>query len=70
MISESRYRYRRPARLDDTLRIAVTGDAAPQCSVVARFDVKRDQDVLATAEITYIAVKAVTAAPSQHRCND
>ena len=62
VISESRYRHRRPARLDDTLRIAVTGDAATQSSVVARFDVKRDQDVLATAEITYIAVK------DGHRC--
>ena len=62
VISESRYRYRRPARLDDTLRIVVTGDAATQSSVVARFDLKREQDVLATAEITYIAVK------DGHRC--
>jgi YbgC/YbaW family acyl-CoA thioester hydrolase len=56
VISESRYSYRRPARLDDRLRIAVTGEAVTAFTLTARFEVSRDQDVLATAEITYAAV--------------
>src|SRR5436190_5014344 len=39
VITESRYSYRRPATLDDHLQIGVT---------------RRDGDLLATAEITYV----------------
>jgi len=56
VISESRYSYLRPARLDDRLRVAVAGDVATESTLTARFEVRRDQEVLATADITYVAV--------------
>jgi YbgC/YbaW family acyl-CoA thioester hydrolase len=56
VISESRYSYRRPARMDDLLRVVVTGEAVTAFTLTASFEVIRDQDVLATAEITYAAV--------------
>jgi YbgC/YbaW family acyl-CoA thioester hydrolase len=62
VIYESRYCYRRPARLDDRLRVAVTGDLASESTLTARSEVRRDEDVLATAEITYVAVHG------GHRC--
>jgi YbgC/YbaW family acyl-CoA thioester hydrolase len=62
VISESRYSYRRPARLDDRLRIAVAGDVVTESTLTVRFEVRRDQEVLATAEITYAAVHG------GHRC--
>ncbi len=62
VISESRYSYRRPARLDDKLLIAVTGETAGQSTLTARFAVRRGDDLLATAVISYVAVH------DGHRC--
>ena len=62
VISESRYSYRRPARLDDRLRIAVTGRADSESSLTATFEIGRGEDVLTSAQITYAAVN------NGHRC--
>jgi YbgC/YbaW family acyl-CoA thioester hydrolase len=56
VISESRYSYRRPARLDDELLIAVTGEVATESALTAHFAVRRSTDLLATAVISYVAV--------------
>jgi acyl-CoA thioester hydrolase len=57
VISESRYSFRRPARLDDDLLIAVTGEMATESSLSTRFEVRRGNEQLATASITYVAVR-------------
>jgi YbgC/YbaW family acyl-CoA thioester hydrolase len=62
VISESRYSYRRAARLDDELLIAVTGEMATESTLTARFSVRRGGDLLATAVISYVAVH------DGHRC--
>ena len=62
VISESRYAYLQPARLDDHLLVAVTGDAVTESTFTAHFEVRRDRDVVAAADITYVAAR------SGHRC--
>ena len=57
VISESRYSFRRPARLDDDLLIAVTGEMTTESSLTARFQLRRGNEQLATASITYVAVR-------------
>jgi acyl-CoA thioester hydrolase len=57
VISESRYSFRRPARLDDDLRIAVTGEMTTESTLAARFELRRGDELLATASITYVAVR-------------
>jgi acyl-CoA thioester hydrolase len=57
VISESRYSFRRPARLDDDLLIAVTGEMTTESSLSTRFEIRRGNEQLATASITYVAVR-------------
>jgi YbgC/YbaW family acyl-CoA thioester hydrolase len=56
VISEARYSYRRPARLDDALLIAVTGETTAESALTAQFEIRRGDDLLATASISYVAV--------------
>jgi acyl-CoA thioester hydrolase len=56
VISESRFCYRRPARLDDPLRVAVTGETVAESTLKACFDIRCRHNTLATAEITYVAL--------------
>ena len=56
VISESRFCYRRPARLDDHLHIAVTGERVTECALRAHFDIRCGQSTVATAAIKYVAV--------------
>lgn len=56
VIAESRYCYRRPGGLDDRLQVTVTGETVAESSLAARFEVRRDQELLTTADITYVAV--------------
>jgi YbgC/YbaW family acyl-CoA thioester hydrolase len=58
VIAESRYAFRRPARLDDRLDISVSGEAVAASTLAARFEVRRGDDLLATADVTYVAVHA------------
>lgn len=62
VISEARYSYRRPARLDDELLIAITGEMAGESTLTAHFAVRRGDNLLATAVISYVAVH------DGHRC--
>jgi YbgC/YbaW family acyl-CoA thioester hydrolase len=62
VISESRYSYRRPARLDDNLLIAVSGEVTNESTLTARFAVRRVDHLLASAVISYVAVH------DGHRC--
>lgn len=62
VISESRYSYRKPARLDDELLIGVSGHATAESALTAHFAFRRGTALLATAEITYVAVH------DGHRC--
>jgi YbgC/YbaW family acyl-CoA thioester hydrolase len=57
VISESRYSFRRPARLDDDLLVAVTGKMTTESSLATRFEIRRGNEQLATASITYVAVR-------------
>jgi YbgC/YbaW family acyl-CoA thioester hydrolase len=56
VIADSRYVYRRPAALDDRLDISLSGETVAESTLAARFEVRRDDDVLATADVTYVAV--------------
>jgi YbgC/YbaW family acyl-CoA thioester hydrolase len=56
VISESRYSYRRPARLDDELLIAVTAEMTTESTLTAHFAIRRGTEPLATAVISYVAV--------------
>jgi YbgC/YbaW family acyl-CoA thioester hydrolase len=62
VISEARYSYRRPARLDDELIIEVTGEITTESTLTARFAVRHGGDLLATAVISYVALH------DGHRC--
>jgi acyl-CoA thioester hydrolase len=62
VISESRYSYRRPARLDDELLIAVTGEMTTESTLTAHFTFRCGGELLATAVISYVAVH------DGHRC--
>jgi acyl-CoA thioester hydrolase len=62
VISESQYSFRRPARLDDELLIAVTGEITSESTLAAHFTVRRGGEPLATAVISYVAVR------DGHRC--
>lgn len=62
VISESHYSYRRPARLDDELLIAVTGEMTTESTLTAHFAIRRGGELLATAVISYVAVH------DGHRC--
>lgn len=57
VISESHFSYWRPAMLEDRLRITVAGQAITDSTLRAAFDVRREPDTLATAEITYVSVR-------------
>ena len=57
VISDARYSYRRPGRLDDELLIAVTGETTAQSALTAQFEIRRGGDLLATASIGYVAVR-------------
>jgi acyl-CoA thioester hydrolase len=57
VISESRYSYRRPARLDDELLIAVTGEMTTGSTLTAHFAIRRGAELLATAVISYVAMR-------------
>jgi YbgC/YbaW family acyl-CoA thioester hydrolase len=63
VISEARYSYRRPARLDDELLVAVAAETTSESALTARFEIRRGDDVLATALITYVAVRAGRRCP-------
>lgn len=56
VISESRYSYHRPARLDDELLVAVTGEMTTESTLTAHFAIRRGTELLATAVISYVAV--------------
>jgi YbgC/YbaW family acyl-CoA thioester hydrolase len=56
VIAESCYAFRRPAQLDDRLHISISGETAAESTLVATFEVRRDEDLLATAEVSYVAV--------------
>jgi acyl-CoA thioester hydrolase len=56
VIAESRYVFRRSAGLDDRLDISLSGETLAESTLVARFEVRRDGDLLATADVTYVAV--------------
>ena len=70
VITEARYAYRRPARLDDRLRISVAAETVAESSLTAHFEVRRDQHVLVTADVTYVAVleghRCALPGPLQH----
>jgi len=57
VISEARYSYHRPARLDDELLIAVIGEMTTASALTAHFAIRHGTDLLATAVITYVAVQ-------------
>ena len=63
VISDARYSYRRPARLDDELLITVTGEATEQSVLTADFEIRRGGDLLATASISYVAVQGGRRCP-------
>jgi acyl-CoA thioester hydrolase len=63
VISEARYSYRRPARLDDELLVAVTAERTSESALTARFEIRRGDDLLATALITYVAVRGGRRSP-------
>jgi acyl-CoA thioester hydrolase len=56
VIAESRYAFRRPAALEDRLDISVSGETVAESTLVAHFEVRRGEELLATAEVTYVAV--------------
>jgi acyl-CoA thioester hydrolase len=62
VISESQYSYRRPARLDDELLIAVAGEMTTESTLTAHFTFRRGAELLAAAVISYVAVH------DGHRC--
>ena len=57
VVAESCYAFRRSAELDDHLHISVSGETVAESTLVARFEVRRDGDLLATADVTYVAVQ-------------
>jgi YbgC/YbaW family acyl-CoA thioester hydrolase len=63
VISDARYSYRRPARLDDELLIAVTAETTAESALAARFEIRRGDDLLATAVIGYVAVRGGRRCP-------
>jgi YbgC/YbaW family acyl-CoA thioester hydrolase len=63
VISQARYSYRRPARLDDELLIAVTGETTAESALTAEFEIRRGGDLLATASIGYVAVRGGRRCP-------
>jgi YbgC/YbaW family acyl-CoA thioester hydrolase len=56
VIAESRSTFRRPAALDDRLHISIQGETVAESTLAARFEMRRDEDLLATADVTYVAV--------------
>jgi acyl-CoA thioester hydrolase len=56
VIAESRYSFRRSAELDDRLHISISGETVAESTLAARFEVRRDEDLLATADVTYVAI--------------
>ena len=67
VISEARNSYRRPARLDDKLLIAVAAETTSESALSAHFEIRRASDLLATALITYVAVQAGRRCPVPDR---
>lgn len=63
VITEARYSYNRPARLDDRLTIGVNAQPAGDSSLRARFSVDRGDEHLADAAITYVAVRGGRRCP-------
>jgi YbgC/YbaW family acyl-CoA thioester hydrolase len=63
VISEARYRYHRPARLDDRLLIAVSCDPTADSELSANFEIRTQDHVAATAAITYVAVRGGRRCP-------
>lgn len=57
IISDARYSHRRPARFDDELLIAVTGETMAESALSAHFEIRRGDDLLASASISYVAVQ-------------
>ena len=56
VITESRYAFRRSAALDDRLHISIGGETIAESTLAARFEMRHDEDLLATADVTYVAV--------------
>jgi acyl-CoA thioester hydrolase len=63
VITEARYSYHRPARLDDRLTIAVDASPVGDSAFQARFSVDRGDDHIADAAITYVAVRGGKRCP-------
>lgn len=63
VISEARYSYRRPARLGDELLVAVAAEATSESALTSQFEIRRGDDLLATAFITYAAVRGGRRCP-------
>jgi acyl-CoA thioester hydrolase len=57
VVSDSRFAYRRPARLDDRLLVAVSVVGVNDSTIRARFDISRDTIAIADIEISYVAVR-------------
>ena len=56
VITESRSAFRRPGALDDRLHISISGETVAESTLAARFEVRRGEDLLVTADLTYVAV--------------
>ncbi len=57
VIVETRCSYLRPARLDDLLTIEVRPVSAGRTAVTFAFDISRRDAAIATADVTYVAVR-------------
>src|SRR5215472_6657045 len=57
VITEARYSYHHPARLDDRLTVAVDAQPVGDSALQALFSIDRDADHIADAAITYVAVR-------------
>ena len=63
VITEVRYSYHRPARLDDLLTITVDPAPIGDSALQARFSIDRDVDHIADAAITFVAVRGGKRCP-------